>query len=65
MKVGDLVNSKGEKRTGVILREHVVSRCGRKEYSVKWFPRGHARVMAESLELLSKEAENERYASND
>jgi len=63
MKVGDLVNSKGEKRTGVILREHVVSRCGRREYSIKWFPSGHTRVVAESIELLNKA--DERYASND
>ena len=64
MKVGDLVNFKGEKRTGIILREHAVSRCGRKEYSVKWFPRGHTRVVEELLEPLSKKADD-RYGNND
>ena len=63
MKVGDLVIFKGEKRTGVILREHVVSSCGKKEYNVRWFPRGHSREGAESIELLRKE--DDRYASND
>ncbi len=62
MKVGDLVIFKGEKRTGVILREHVISRCGKKEYNVRWFPRGYSREMAESIELLRKE--DDRFAAD-
>jgi hypothetical protein len=53
--IGDLVNFKGENRTGIILKEYIME-SGKREYSVRWFPTklGKSRVQAGLLESLSK-----------
>jgi hypothetical protein len=60
MKIGDLVNVKGENRTGIILGMQT-TREGIKEYSVRWYPTklGKSWVSEDKLEPINDSARDE------